>query len=311
MVRVRVPAKINLALCVGPLGEDGFHPVNTVYQAVNLYDELLLWPSGERTLVVSGESAEEVPTGPENLALRAVDLLAENFTVPSTGVYLDLRKAIPVAGGMAGGSADAAAALLAVNEWAGLGLDLADLSEFAAELGSDVPFALVGGVALGSGRGDQLVPMMHRGHQHWVLAVAAGGLATASVYARFDELFPQGQDLAVPEELMSAMASGDLDQLAASLRNDLAAAALDLRPDLADVLAAGERAGALAGMVSGSGPTCAFLCRDENDAINVSTALGAEAGIAKVKRVRGPVPGARVVRELADGDGPLCSPHGG
>lgn len=294
-VRVRVPAKVNLALCVGGLGDDGFHPLVTVFEAVSLTDDVCLWPADEVSIRVSGADADQVPTGPENLAAQAFALMAERYALPTPGVHLQIVKHIPVAGGMAGGSADAAGTLLAINAWAGLDLSSATLQELAAELGSDVPFALVGGVALGTGRGDRLVPAMHRGQHHWVLAEVPGGLSTPEVYRRFDEIVPGGASLDVPTDLLDAVAGGDVAALAGCLRNDLAQASLDLRPDLADVLAAGTDAGALAGLVSGSGPTCAFLCADESNAIDVHTRLAAEGAISRVHRVHGPVPGARVI----------------
>lgn len=299
VVRVRVPAKINLALCVGPRADDGFHPLGTVFEAVNLFDEVLLWPADEVNLNIVGEGVDAVPVGPENLAAKAFALLAARYTLPAPGVHLEIRKSIPVAGGMAGGSADAAATLLAVNEWAGLGMDAEELRSHAAELGSDVPFALLGGVALGTGRGDHVMPIMQRGHHHWVLAFSEGGLSTPAVYGRFDELVPDGRDVDVPDAMIDALAAGDVEHLASTLRNDLQEAALDLRPDLQKILDAGQRAGALAGIVSGSGPTCAFLCRNEDAAVQVSAALVAEPGIVGVRRVHGPVPGARIIREHA------------
>lgn len=297
-VRVRVPAKINLALGVGAVADDGYHPLTTVFQAVSLYDELYVVEDepGRLTLDLTGEGAGEVAVDDSNLAIRAARLLAERFGGPERfGANLYLKKSIPVAGGMAGGSADAAAALLACSVLWDLDVDPDELRELGAELGADVPFSLLGGTAIGRGRGDELVPVLTRGCHHWVLAFADFGLSTPAVYRRFDELRPEGGSLAMPEQLMSALTGGGSVALAEALHNDLAEAAIDLEPSLQSLLDTGLKHGALAAMVSGSGPTCAFLCRDEAAAVDVSNRL-ARADVARaVRRVTGPVPGARLI----------------
>lgn len=297
-VRVRVPAKINLALVVGAPRGDGYHPLASVFQAVSLCDEVTatLVDSDEITLAMTGEGAEELPVDERNLAYRAAALLRDTF-VPDEGlgVQLEIRKGIPVAGGMAGGSADAAAALLACSVLWDVDADPDELHELGAELGSDVPFALLGGLALGTGRGEQLVPCLSRGRYHWVVVLSDEGLSTPAVFRRYDQLGLAARTLEPPAGMLAALAAGDPRALAATLRNDLQAAALDLRPDLADTLDAGREAGALAGIVSGSGPTCAFLAADESDAVDVAGRLTA-AGVGRLVRVvAGPVPGARIV----------------
>lgn len=296
-VRVRVPAKINVALCVGAERPDGFHPLTTVFQAVSLYDDLVAEPAdpGEFSLTVAGDGVDDVPTGGQNLAIRAARLLAQRHAGDAeVGAALQLRKAIPVAGGMAGGSADAAAALLACSVLWDLDVELEELRELGAELGSDVPFPLLGGTALGTGRGEQLVPVLTRGCYHWVLAFAHEGLSTPAVFRRFDERGEVG-DLDVPTELLEALGSADPVRVGAALRNDLAPAALDLMPALAETLAMGESYGALASLVSGSGPTCAFLAAGEAEAVELSSKLASWGGIRGVRRVQGPVCGAKVV----------------
>lgn len=296
-IRVRVPAKINLALCVGPRGSDGYHPLTTVFQAVSLHDELTAqWADpGIFTVEMSGEDAQHVAGDHTNLAVRAARAVAAHFGDEELGVAMSIKKTIPVAGGMAGGSADAAAALLACSVLWDLDAELEELREVGAELGSDVPFALLGGTAIGTGRGHELVPVLNRATTHWVLALAEGGLSTPAVYRRFDELQPQGCSLEMPAELMAALAAGDSEALGQVLRNDLAEASLDLQPSLARTLEAGEALGALGAMVSGSGPTCAFLCRNEDHAVALSTKLSAEGVARRVRRVFGPVPGARLI----------------
>lgn len=296
-VRVRVPAKINVALCVGAERPDGYHPLTTVFQAVSLFDDLVVTRAepGEFSLSIAGDAADDVPTGRQNLALRAARLLAQRFdATEEVGVSMQLRKAIPVAGGMAGGSADAAAALLACSVLWDLDVELEELRELGAEIGSDVPFPLLGGTALGTGRGEQLVPVLTRGSYHWVLAFAKQGLSTPAVFRRFDERGEVGA-LDVPTDLLDALGSADPAGVAKALRNDLAPAALDLMPELADTLAVGESYGAIASLISGSGPTVAFLTAGEADAVELSTKLASWPGIRGVRRVQGPVCGAKVV----------------
>jgi 4-diphosphocytidyl-2-C-methyl-D-erythritol kinase len=297
-VRVRVPAKINLALKVGAPRADGYHPLATVYQAVSLYDEVYAqWANpDEFTVVVSGEGADEVPLDGSNLAVRAARLLAQRHAPHnSLGASLTIKKSIPVAGGLAGGSANGAAALLACAVLWDLEIGPEALKVLAAELGSDVPFALLGGTAVGSGRGEEVAPALARGTYHWVLAFGHHGLSTAAVYRRFDEVNPGAAPPKIPADLMNALRSGDARQLGAALSNDLQAAALDLQPRLRTVLQTGLEYGALGAMVSGSGPTCAFLADGEPAAIDLSVKLSAEGICRAVRRTTGPVPGARVI----------------
>lgn len=296
-VSVRVPGKINLHLGVGRLEADGYHQVATVLHAVSLFDELTVTPaeSDRVVIAVQGPAAEGVPTGEHNLAVRAARLLAMRAGVRG-GVELLLHKEIPVAAGMGGGSADAAAALVACDALWGTSLPRTELMTLAAELGSDVPFALVGGTVVGSGRGEQLTPALARGQYHWVLALPEQGLSTPAVYAEFDRL-TAGRVRTEPrisDRLMQALRSGDGSALGVALQNDLQAAACSLRPGLCDLVDIGREYGALGGLVSGSGPTVAFLVRDNEHALDLSVALTASGACQKVKRVHGPVHGARV-----------------
>ena len=299
-VRVEAPGKVNLFLSVGASGTDGYHQLTTVFQAVRLIETVTarrqsVRDRGTVTLTLEEPDAD-VPTDASNLAMRAAELLAETTGV-SEGVDLLLRKRVPVAGGMAGGSADAAATLVACNILWGTGLSLLELSALAARLGADVPFPLTGATAVGSGRGDLVTPIMTRGSYHWVFALAEEGLSTPAVFRRFDELTGTGAPAVrdVPEALTSALRAGDAPALAASLHNDLQAAALDLRPELAQVIAVAEEAGALRAIVSGSGPTIAALVENPAGAQRVSRALTASGLVADVLRADAPVAGARVV----------------
>ncbi|MEV7007153.1 4-(cytidine 5'-diphospho)-2-C-methyl-D-erythritol kinase [Streptosporangium sp. NPDC051022] len=297
-VTVRVPAKVNLQLAVGPLRDDGFHDLVNVFHAVSIFDEVTAVAETGMSVRVEGESADQVPEDDDNLAIQAALALARHAGRPY-GVSLVIRKSIPVAGGMAGGSADAAAALVACNELWGLGLPIEDLLEIAADLGSDVPFALLGGTAVGTGRGERLTPLPVGGTFHWVFALADGGLSTAKVYAECDRMREAtGEKVAWPqasEPLLAALREGDPKALGAELVNDLQPAAVMLRRSLTRTLDAGREHGALGALVSGSGPTCAFLADSEAHAAELALALRG-AGVARdVITAHGPVPGPTVV----------------
>ncbi|HET7399791.1 MAG TPA: 4-(cytidine 5'-diphospho)-2-C-methyl-D-erythritol kinase [Intrasporangium sp.] len=295
-VTVRAPAKVNLELRVGGRRPDGYHELATVFQAVSLHDEVSVSRSAQWQVDVGGPYAGLVPTGADNLAVRAARLLAERFHVDEP-VSIRIDKDIPVAGGMAGGSADAAAALLACDQLWGLGLGRDELADLAAELGSDVPFPLLGGNAMGSGRGEQLAPVLARGSFHWVLAVSDTGLATPEVFAEFDRLH-LGHTPRAPEvsgELMAALRKGDPTALGRALHNDLEPAAFGLRPELRTLRDAGVEFGALGGVVSGSGPTVAFLTASHEAALDLSVSLAASDVCRNIRRAKGPVHGASVV----------------
>lgn len=301
-MRVRAPGKINLTLCVGAPAADGYHPLETVFQAVSLYEDVVARPSDAITLEILGRGTE-LPTDGTNLAVRAAELLRE-ASGTAAGVHLTLTKEVPVAGGMAGGSADAAATLLACDQLWGTGLGREELAALAAELGADVPFALTGMSAMGTGRGDMLTPVMSRGTYHWVLAVQSEGLSTPSVFRAFDQLeghVPAGSGrppVGATSSLVPALLVADPLVLARHLRNDLQEAALELRPELGDVLAAADRAGALAAVVSGSGPTVAALALDGAHAASVADVVRAADVAAEVLTVTGPVAGARVLEQV-------------
>jgi 4-diphosphocytidyl-2-C-methyl-D-erythritol kinase len=290
-VIARVPAKINLMLSVGPVRSDGFHELATVFHAVSLYDEVSAVHADAVTVHVTGPYTEHTPADESNLAVRAARALARRARLRS-GALLRVHKEIPVAAGLAGGSADAAGALLTCDRLWGLRLPESRLSSVAAGLGSDVPFALTGGTAVGTGRGERLRPVPVGGELHWVLATADGGLSTPEVYRRLDDL---RSDRKVPApgvsgELLAALESADVDALAGLLHNDLQEAALALRPALADTLRAGQELGALAGLVSGSGPTCVFLARDGAAAGALAVGLAASGTCARAVAVTGHAP---------------------
>ncbi|MFD8848412.1 4-(cytidine 5'-diphospho)-2-C-methyl-D-erythritol kinase [Streptomyces sp. NPDC059604] len=294
-VTVRVPAKVNVQLAVGAPRPDGFHDLANVFLAVGLYDEVTVAPADALRITCSGPDAAQVPLDATNLAARAAIELAERHGI-APDVHIHIAKDIPVAGGMAGGSADGAAALLACDALWGTGATRDELLDICARLGSDVPFSLVGGAALGTGRGEKLTPIEVGGTFHWVFAVADGGLSTPAVYGEFDRL-TAGTDVPAPvasPALLDALRSGDTAALADALGNDLQPAALSLRPSLADTLAAGTGAGALAALVSGSGPTTAFLVSDEEAARKVADALTASGTCRKARTAVSPAPGARV-----------------
>jgi 4-diphosphocytidyl-2-C-methyl-D-erythritol kinase len=295
-VTVRAPAKINLHLGVGAPREDGFHPLVTVYQAVGLCDDVTVARSPGWTLGVTVPDwidADAVPVTGDNIVDRAARLLAQHRGIASQA-SVSIAKSIPVAGGMAGGSADAAAALVALDRLWELETPDDDLLRLAAELGSDVPFALLGGTALGTGRGELVEPVPDPSTWWWVVVPSARGLSTPDVYRRFDELSPDAPTEPLDARaVLLALSTGDPGILAGALHNDLEHAALDLRPDLADLLELGEGSGALRGLVSGSGPTCVFLAEDADAARAVAGRLSEQHEVVLV--TNGPVAGAHVV----------------
>lgn len=296
-VTASAPGKINLHFGVGARGADGYHDVSSIYQAVSLTEQVTVTAARGRSLTVTGLDAGSVPTDGTNLAWRAAQLLTEH-TGRDEGFRIAIRKTVPVAGGMGGGSADAAAALLACDALWQTGLGRPQLRELAASLGADVPFALQGGTALGLGRGDELTPVLTRGSYHWVLALAEFGLAVRDVYDEFDRLRgPTGRTRPTPvaELLMQALRSADAATLASCLFNDLQPAALNLAEPLRKTLDMGESSGSLGGIVSGSGPTIAFLVDGPEAALDVSVALTASGLVRHVERVTGPAPGARLL----------------
>ena len=310
-VTVRVPAKVNLQLAVGPVRADGYHGVATVYHAVSLFDEVTVAPAKSDSVTVTGEGVGSVPTDGGNLAARAAAALRAvgPGARDAPGLAIRITKRIPVAAGLAGCSADAAAALVACNELWGTGLSQQELGELASSIGSDVAFGLLGGTAIGIGRGEQVTPVLTSGTFHWVLAFANGGLSTADVYAKCDRMRASQENrqakggkvgtASVPDPvldnaLIAALRSGDPTEVGPLLSNDLQSAAISLRPGLRRTLAAGRELGALGAMVSGSGPTCAFLAQNRRHARDLAAAL-AGAGVCRtVAQVTGPAPGATV-----------------
>ncbi len=311
-VTARVPAKVNLQLSVGPLREDGYHDLVTVFHAVSLLDELTVTPADRTSVTVSGEGGPAVPLGPANLAVRAAVALSRatgRRGKGAGGVRIEIRKRIPVAAGLAGGSADAAAALVACNELWRTGLSTYELAEIGARIGSDVPFALTGGTAVGVGHGERLTTALVSGNYQWVLAFGANGLSTPDVYAACDRLraarrSKDGKSFVVPDpelntDLMAALRSGDPAAVGPLLTNDLQPAALSLQPLLRQALQAGKEHGALGAIVSGSGPTCAFLAKNTDAARELAVGVTGAGVCRAVVQVSGPAPGASVVESGA------------
>lgn len=293
MITVRAPAKINLQLAVGPLRSDGYHELVSVFHAVDLCDEVTVAEAGDGVeLVMSGEGAADLPVDDTNLAVRAARLLADHHGIEAN-VRIQITKAIPVAAGMAGGSADAAGVLVACDALWRTRTDRKTLVSLAATLGSDVPFALLGGTAIGTGRGEQLTPVLANGELYWVFAIADEGLSTPAVYAEFDRLnsAPAAPEVSIP--LLQALRSGVADAVGNQLHNDLQPAAVKLRSNLGPLLDAGTDFGALGAVVCGSGPTCAFLVRDTEASIDLAVALTSTGLCRTVKRGSGPAQGVR------------------
>lgn len=307
-VRVKAPGKLNVLLRVGPPREDGYHGIASVFLAVSLYEEVTATetPGGGISVTVNGQGtlnlpAESIPLDRTNLAVRAAELLAE-VSPGRTGVHLDITKRVPISGGMGGGSADAAAALLACDALWGSGFSRDELAKIAVDLGADVPFALVGGTAVGLGVGDRLTPAISKTPLHWVLVASDYGLSTPEVYRTLDEIRvrdgidPDPQPDIDPA-ILGAMRAGDALGLAPLLHNDLQQASIELAPALGDILETGKAAGALAGIVSGSGPTVAFLTQGSGHAAELESLLEAEG--LQATTVHGPAHGARIAPDSA------------
>jgi 4-diphosphocytidyl-2-C-methyl-D-erythritol kinase len=298
-VTVRVPAKVNLQLSVGPRESNGYHNLVSVFQAVSIFDDVTLTkshPGSGVTISVTGEQTHGVPEDHSNLAVKAAHLIAEKFDI-DVDVHIEVKKSIPVAGGMAGGSADAAATLVAMDALYKLEATREELLELGSELGSDVPFMIAGGTAVGTGRGDQLTAALSRGTYHWVFALSTVGLSTPAVYSECDRMRAELEvaEPKVSDSLMQALLSGNPELVGKSLSNDLQNPACSLRPALSLVLEVGRDYGALGAIVSGSGPTVAFLVADEEAGLDLAVALTASGVVGSVARATGPVHGARVI----------------
>ncbi len=289
---MRVPAKVNLALCVGAADDTGYHELGTVFQALSLRDELVVETAnpGVFRVLFRGEGSAFLPTDDTNLAIRAARLLAHRAGVEDAGCHITVRKRIPVAGGMAGGSADAAAVLVACNLLWGGPASSSELRDMAAQLGADVPFLLTGGTAIGTGRGDVIQPLTSKGTYHWTLALSHTGLSTPSVFREFDRTAEPSKPV-IPQALLDALAEGDVAGVGRNLVNDLSEAAISLQPTLGSTLQLGLDAGALGAVISGSGPTCAFLSESQEGASLVSEALSVFSGVRAVRNAVAPVPG--------------------
>lgn len=298
-VTVRVPAKVNLQLSVGPREADGYHNLVSVFQAISIFDDVTVSrgvPGSGISISVSGEHTHGVPADASNLAVKAAQLMIDRFDIDAD-LQIEVKKSIPVAGGMAGGSADAAATLVALDALFQLELSREELHRLGSELGSDVPFMISGGTAVGQGRGDQLTAALSRGTYHWVLALSSVGLSTPAVYAECDRMRAE-LEIAPPQvsdALMQSLLAADAQAVGRALTNDLQSAACSLRPALSLVLEVGRDYGALGAIVSGSGPTVAFLVADEEAGLDLAVALTASGVVGSVARALGPVAGAKVI----------------
>jgi 4-diphosphocytidyl-2-C-methyl-D-erythritol kinase len=280
--------------------DDGYHDVATIFQAVSLVEEVTASESESFSVSFTGPiDTSALSVDESNLVLRAARAVAAESGYTG-GADIQVIKRVPIAGGMGGGSADAAATLVAVDALWGTNLGMPRLAEIAATLGADVPFALHGGTALGVGRGDVLSPVLAKATFHWVLVLNEVGLSTPDVFRQLDrhraehsiEIETVAVDPAIDPNLLQALRSGDAMALGEYLRNDLQAAALQLMPNLGETLEFGETHGALAGIVSGSGPTVALLAADEVSAARLAASLTADGRNAI--SVSAPTLGARV-----------------
>lgn len=305
-VRVKAPGKVNVSLDVGPLRSDGYHSVASVYLAVSLYEEVAATSTQTPGITVSISPAStldldgvDIPLDGNNLAYKAAAMMAD-VSEHATGVHLEITKRVPVAGGMGGGSADAAATLLACDALWNSGLSRDELAQVASELGADVPFSLLGGTAVGLGVGDDLSPALVKAQTDWVLVAADYGLSTPEVFRTLDRLrdaegLLAAEPTAVDPKILQALRSGDADALSRVLVNDLQRASIELAPELRATLGRGEALGALAGIVSGSGPTVALLTHGPAAAESLAEDLR-HYGLTAFP-VHGPVHGARIISD--------------
>jgi 4-diphosphocytidyl-2-C-methyl-D-erythritol kinase len=298
-VTVRVPAKVNLQLSVGPKEADGYHNLVSVFQAISIFDDITIKlgePGSGLTISISGDQTHGVPADANNLAAKAVALISKEYDL-TVDAHIDIKKSIPVAGGMAGGSADAAGTIIGIDYLYSLDMTREEMIEIAAKIGSDVPFMLSGGTAIGTGHGDQLTAALSRGTYHWVLAVSTVGLSTPAVYAECDRL--RGElEIVEPqtnEALMQSLLAADAPGVGSALVNDLQLAACSLRPAIRLVLDVGQEYGALGSIVSGSGPTVAFLVADQDSGLDLAVALTSSGVVGSVVQAYGPVAGAKVI----------------
>ena len=298
-VTVLVPAKVNLQLSVGPKEADGYHNLVSVFQAISIFDDITIKlgePGSGLTISVSGDQTHGVPADANNLAAKAVSLISKEYDL-TVDAHIEIKKSIPVAGGMAGGSADAAGTIIGIDYLYSLDITREEIIEIAAKIGSDVPFMLSGGTAIGTGHGDQLTAAISRGTYHWVLAVSTVGLSTPAVYTECDRL--RGElDIVEPqtnEALMQSLLAADAPGVGAALVNDLQLAARSLRPAIRLVLDVGQEYGALGAIVSGSVPTVAFLVADQDSGLDLAVALTSSGVVGSVVQAYGPVAGAKVI----------------
>ena len=298
-VTVRVPAKVNLQLSVGPKEADGYHNLVSVFQAISIFDDITIKlgePGSGLTISVTGDQTHGVPADANNLAAKAVSLISKEYDL-TVDAHIEIKKSIPVAGGMAGGSADAAGTIIGIDYLYSLDMTREEMIEIAAKIGSDVPFMLSGGTAIGTGHGDQLTAALSRGTYHWVLAVSTVGLSTPAVYAECDRL--RGElEIVEPqtnEALMQSLLAADASGVGAALVNDLQLAACSLRPAIRLVLDVGQEYGALGAIVSGSGPTVAFIVEDQDSGLDLAVALTSSGVVGSVVQAYGPVAGAKVI----------------
>jgi 4-diphosphocytidyl-2-C-methyl-D-erythritol kinase len=298
-VTVRVPAKVNLQLSVGPKEADGYHNLVSVFQAISIFDDITIKlgePGSGLTISVSGDQTHGVPADANNLAAKAVSLISKEYDL-TVDAHIEIKKSIPVAGGMAGGSADAAGTIIGIDYLYSLDMTREEMIEIAAKIGSDVPFMLSGGTAIGTGHGDQLTAALSRGTYHWVLAVSTVGLSTPAVYTECDRL--RGElEIVEPqtnEALMQSLLAADAPGVGSALVNDLQLAACSLRPAIRLVLDVGQEYGALGAIVSGSGPTVAFLVADQDSGLDLAVALTSSGVVGSVVQAYGPVTGAKVI----------------
>jgi 4-diphosphocytidyl-2-C-methyl-D-erythritol kinase len=269
-LHIRAYAKVNLFLEVVGKRADGFHEIETVFAQVDLSDGLAFSATDSCGIDLKCAGLP-VPAGKENIVYKAVQLLRTRYRL-TKGVRIELEKKIPAGSGLGGGSSDAAAALRALNTLWRLGLDEKELRSLALELGSDVPFFLLGGVALGRGRGEILQPVKCKKQLHLVLVFPHLAASTRSVYEAFD------RDAAVrrvrsSRPICDALGSGDIERLRSSIFNRLKKPALKLYPRLRSFERNLKRVVRRPLGFSGSGSTFFVICESRREAAETGNLL--------------------------------------
>lgn len=276
-IQLKPLAKINLGLNVVGLREDGYHEVRMVMQSLKLHDDLVMKKQPEGVSMKTNLSY--LPCDNSNLVVRAVEMLRSDFGI-TTGVDINLRKVIPVAGGMAGGSSDAASALYGMNELFELGLSQEQLMKYGLKLGADVPFCIMRGTALSEGIGEILTPLPSPPGASVLIVKPKMGVSTKAVYDAYDALEqPEHPDI---DALIQGLRSGRWDEIQKGMGNSLEAVTIPMHPIIENIKKMMMDKGAFISMMSGSGPTVFGIYESAHDAQMAAKSFTGMQGVQRV-----------------------------